>query len=93
MKRIYIFLITIFSLLLTSNLTVAQLPGLWGMTSQGGPDNMGVIFKTDGSGDNQNVAYSFVKEYEGAHSAYWRKDTNSLSSWKRNEDHRDRSKG
>ena len=32
---------------------------LWGMTSSGGENNLGCIFKTDGSGENQTVVYSF----------------------------------
>jgi len=32
---------------------------LWGMTSYGGENSLGCIFKTDGNGENQTVVYSF----------------------------------
>ncbi|MBC7694663.1 MAG: T9SS type A sorting domain-containing protein [Burkholderiales bacterium] len=34
---------------------------LWGVTSGGGINNSGTIFKTDGSGNNQTIEHSFIK--------------------------------
>jgi uncharacterized repeat protein (TIGR03803 family) len=34
---------------------------LWGMTSQGGQHNKGVIFKTDGGGNNYSIQYDFIQ--------------------------------
>lgn len=34
---------------------------LWGVTTSGGTNNSGTIFKTDGSGNNQTIEYSFVR--------------------------------
>ncbi len=45
-----------FFLLLSFNIN-AQ--GLWGMTSKGGDEDMGVIFKTDASGNNFSVVENF----------------------------------
>ncbi|MES2566012.1 MAG: choice-of-anchor tandem repeat GloVer-containing protein [Bacteroidota bacterium] len=42
------------------NVAVAQTE-LWGMTKQGGSNGGGVIFKTDSTGNNQVVEYSFDK--------------------------------
>lgn len=38
--------------------------GIWGVTSAGGKNNAGVIFKTDASGDNYNVKESLFR-YDG----------------------------
>jgi len=57
MKNSALTLMAILSLLLNS--ATAQTPELWGMTSEGGNDNGGVIFKTDTNGLNQSVVYSF----------------------------------
>jgi uncharacterized repeat protein (TIGR03803 family) len=39
---------------------------LWGMTSTGGEYGAGVIFKTDGSGDNQTIEHNFKFENDGS---------------------------
>jgi uncharacterized repeat protein (TIGR03803 family) len=41
------------------NTNYSQTPELWGMTSAGGADNKGTIFKTDTNGQNHQVLYSF----------------------------------
>ncbi|MEM8509793.1 MAG: BspA family leucine-rich repeat surface protein [Bacteroidota bacterium] len=50
--------------LLTTIHSSAQQRELWGITSEGG-EGAGVIFKTDGNGDNQQVVYSFPIENAG----------------------------
>ncbi len=60
MKTKLSLLIAILALFL--NNTTAQVPELWGMTSQGDQsNNLGKIFKTDINGENQTVEYSFDK--------------------------------
>jgi len=44
---------------LVSNQLLAQVHELWGVTASGGQNDIGVIFKTDGSGNNETVQYSF----------------------------------
>ena len=65
MKILFTFLTAI--LLVSSN--YAQ-NGIWGMTYEGGQSNIGTIFKTDNSGNNQSVVYSFPLENEGANPEY-----------------------
>ncbi len=56
MKKLF----TIFTLLLISiAYTNAQTPELWGITCVGGINSLGVIFKTDGNGENQSVVLTF----------------------------------
>ena len=76
MKRFY-FQITIAFLILFSMPCIAQGGGpggtpppapvneLWGMTQRGGPDDIGVIFKTDSEGNGQTVVYNFEYENPG----------------------------
>ena len=52
----------LFFLLLSFNIN-AQ--GLWGMTSKGGDEDMGVIFKTNTDGTNYTVVKSFGKGFPG----------------------------
>ncbi len=60
-------LLTILVLALISIVyTNAQTPEFWGMTGYGGSNNVGTIFKTDGTGDNLAVIQSFKKIYPGA---------------------------
>ncbi len=61
-KVILIGIITAFN---PCNLSFAQTHQLWGMTSVGGQDGAGVIFKTDGSGNNETVEHNFVIQNEG----------------------------
>ena len=56
MKQLLFFFSFIF--LLTTSYAQTE---LWGMTAAGGQFNKGVIFKTDGSGNNQTVEYSCYK--------------------------------
>ena len=51
-----------------NNLCIGQ-TSLWGMTSDGGADNLGVIFETDGNGNNC-VSHSFLTPYPGKDPAY-----------------------
>ena len=46
------------TVLLISNLLIAQAE-FWGITSNGGTYNIGVIFKTDSTGSNQSIEYNF----------------------------------
>lgn len=48
----------------------AQIKQLWGMTAGGGQYDIGTIFSTDSSGNNQNVEYNFVSQNEGARPKY-----------------------
>ena len=41
--------------------TKAQTTELWGITSGGGIDNIGVLFKTDADGNNQEVVYEWFR--------------------------------
>ncbi|WP_430809534.1 MULTISPECIES: choice-of-anchor tandem repeat GloVer-containing protein [unclassified Carboxylicivirga] len=59
MKRQLSFL-SIFCLVTT--FAVGQTPGLWGVTPRGGTSGNGVIFKTDGNGDNYSVMLDFPQE-------------------------------
>ncbi|WP_276503076.1 choice-of-anchor tandem repeat GloVer-containing protein [Terrimonas pollutisoli] len=43
---------------------------IWGMTSQGGVDEIGVIFKTDGKGKHLKPVYNFPVTNEGATAMY-----------------------
>ena len=52
-------LIVLLVLIGWSNSVTAQAKELWGMTSAGGTGDIGTIFKTDGSGNNHTVVYSF----------------------------------
>jgi uncharacterized repeat protein (TIGR03803 family) len=38
----------------------------WGMTPYGGPDNLGIIFKTSADGTGQTVQHNFTTPYPGA---------------------------
>jgi uncharacterized repeat protein (TIGR03803 family) len=53
-------------LLLLSNSQLHGQAGLWGMTSSGGPDGVGVIFKTNYDGTGQTVVHSFTSFTPGA---------------------------
>ena len=57
-------LILITAAIFIANLLSAQVE-FWGMTSAGGPDRNGVIFKTDGTGHNQSVEYYFPTLNQG----------------------------
>jgi uncharacterized repeat protein (TIGR03803 family) len=61
MKKFCSYLITLVFLfcLSTSNSNAQNPTQLWGMTSGGGQYNSGIIFKTDGSGNNETVQQSF----------------------------------
>lgn len=52
--------------LLNPNSTNAQVPGLWGMTSQGGTSEGGTIFKTAPDGTALAVQYSFTVQNAGS---------------------------
>ncbi|MEZ4936987.1 MAG: T9SS type A sorting domain-containing protein [Crocinitomicaceae bacterium] len=43
--------------------TYSQSTEFWGMLSEGGEDNHGVIFKTDQNGENYQVVHSFIRNY------------------------------
>ena len=60
MKKIVLVIVCIIS---CCQISKAQTE-LWGMTPDGGNYNAGTIFKTDGSGSNQGVSFSFYK-FEG----------------------------
>ena len=66
MKQLLIFTV---SLLLFSGMN-AQTTELWSITAYGGLDNAGVIFKTDGSGNNQTIVRSFKFDYSGGYPIY-----------------------
>jgi uncharacterized repeat protein (TIGR03803 family) len=53
-------------LLLLSTSPLQGQGGLWGMTSSGGPDGVGVIFKTNYDGTGQAVMHSFTSPTPGA---------------------------
>ncbi len=58
-------LLTIISLALISIIYVnAQTSEFWGITSMGGNNDAGVIFRTDGVGENEETVFSF-KLYQG----------------------------
>jgi uncharacterized repeat protein (TIGR03803 family) len=61
MKKLYLILVVLpFTLFVAPFAAHAQnQTQLWGMTIKGGPTDNGVIFKTDGSGNNENVQYNF----------------------------------
>jgi uncharacterized repeat protein (TIGR03803 family) len=63
MKRI-ILLFTVAFCLFTLNV-YSQTPHLWGMTSMGGENGDGSIFRMDVNGENQTVIYSFYDEGYG----------------------------
>ncbi len=69
MKKLYnILLILAFTIYLLPLASFAQTQTeLWGMTSRGGQFDAGVIFKTDGSGNNFNVQYSFNPSSDGGY--------------------------
>lgn len=48
----------------------AQTPEFYGMTSTGGGDNIGNIFKTDINGDNAQLVFDFPKENSGRNPVY-----------------------
>ncbi len=53
----------IFAALLMLQTTVnIKAQEIWGMTSQGGTDDLGVIYKTDADGNNYSVQFSFVDD-------------------------------
>ncbi|MCD4834546.1 MAG: T9SS type A sorting domain-containing protein [Bacteroidales bacterium] len=58
MKKIILILTVAFLMLSTTS--NAQLE-LWGMTSEGGEDNYGTIFKTDVNGNNYSIEHSLLK--------------------------------
>ena len=62
-------LLTLLEAILLVSSNYAQ-NGFWGMTSKGVPSNEGVIFKTDSSGNNQSVVYSFPIINEGKSPKY-----------------------
>ncbi len=69
MKTKLLILISITFLFTTS--LQAQTSEFWGMTSRGGAHNAGCIFKTDTTGQNQSVVYSWFK-YDGNTPTYTR---------------------
>lgn len=59
MRKFLVFVFFIFQIILS----YAQ-PAIWGMTSSGGGNNAGVIFKTDGSGNNFSIEHDLYR-YDG----------------------------
>lgn len=66
MKRISLVLVLTFFAQINLH---AQTPEFWGMTSEGGEYNSGVIFKTDTNGNNYNIQKSLIR-YKGQFPAY-----------------------
>lgn len=65
MKTALHFVSSIF-LTLSLNTLQAQVPSLWGMTSEGGADEVGTIFRTDFDGTNLTVKHNFSVVNAGA---------------------------
>jgi len=61
--------IFIVTLIILGNSSFAQ-EGMWGMTSAGGRDGLGVIYKTDADGTNPTVKMEFTSETPGAGPLY-----------------------
>lgn len=59
MKRLLLLALSPF----ISLLSFSQSTELWGMLSEGGADNQGVIFKTDQNGENYEIVHSFYRNY------------------------------
>ncbi len=68
-KLFSITITTIILILLHASLSYAQ-PGFWGMTSEGGADGVGTIFKTAADGTGHSVKYSFNVQNPGANPFY-----------------------
>lgn len=66
----YSSLIYTLSLLLSINLSAQGIYQLWGMTAQGGSDDIGVVFRADGEGNNAQAVHSFTRTNLGATSMY-----------------------
>lgn len=65
-RLLNLFCITITILILFSSSCSYAQPGFWGMTSEGGADGVGTIFKTAADGTGHSVKYSFNVQNPGA---------------------------
>ena len=63
MKKILLLTVALLNVFLLSAQGIYQ---LWGMTPNGGNDDLGVIFKTDGTGKNLQVTHQFSIQNPGA---------------------------
>ncbi|MGZ8558191.1 MAG: choice-of-anchor tandem repeat GloVer-containing protein [Chitinophagaceae bacterium] len=71
MKKIfYSTLVFILSILLSATGFAQGIYQLWGMTTQGGTDDIGVVFRADGEGNNLKSMHSFTKTNPGANPMY-----------------------
>ena len=61
MRKTHLILLILVILMCNSLNITAQIPELWGMTSEGGEFSIGTIFKTDLQGNNYTVAHSINK--------------------------------
>src|SRR5688572_15849506 len=66
----YVSLIYTLSLLLSINVSGQGIYQLWGMTAQGGSDDIGVVFRADGEGNNAQPVHSFTRTNLGATPMY-----------------------
>ncbi|WP_276503075.1 choice-of-anchor tandem repeat GloVer-containing protein [Terrimonas pollutisoli] len=66
MKILYSILTSFVLFFIISTSSAQGIYQLWGMTSQGGADDIGAIFRTDGQGGNIQPVYSFPKTNLGA---------------------------
>ncbi len=64
MKKILLSAVALLSTMLLPAQGVYQ---LWGMTPFGGPDNLGLLFNTDGKGNNFTIKHPFTTLNKGAH--------------------------
>ncbi len=69
-KFFYSTLIFTLSILLSASGFAQGIYQLWGMTAQGGTDDIGVVFRADGQGNNAQGIYSFPRTNLGANPMY-----------------------
>ena len=69
-RKFYPLFALVICTILSFNTTAQGIYQLWGMTSQGGADDIGAIFRTDGQGSNLQPVYSFPKTNLGASPMY-----------------------
>src|SRR5688572_16402009 len=70
MKKFYPFIAVFVCLFFHVQSPAQGIYQLWGMTSQGGSDDIGAIFRTDGQGANIQSLYSFPQTNPGATPMY-----------------------
>ncbi len=76
-KKFYSALILTLSIFLNATGFAQGIYQFWGMTAQGGPDDIGTLFRADGEGNNLKSMYSFTRTNPGANPMY-----NQLTEYK-----------